>query len=87
MSKAGSVAIESLWLRELEFRLIGTLSQLEFRLGQRAATLHFSFQATTSRLFDSQLLNIQNGYVSFKENKYVVHSLKEKDLEDLMVLV
>lgn len=51
--------------------------------------LHAAFQATTAPLFDSWYLNMQNGYVSFKEKKYGAHSLKKKkhDLEELMVLV
>lgn len=57
---------------------IGTLSQLKLRLGQKATMLRFSFQATTSYLFDSEHLNMQNGYVSFKEEKSVVLSFKNK---------
>lgn len=89
MRKAGSGLERALdWARAVRIQ-IGTLS-LELRLGQRATILHSAFQASTSPLFDSWYLNMQNGYVSFKEKKYGAHSFKKKkkdDLEELMVLV
>lgn len=77
MRKAGSGLERALdWARAVRIQ-IGTLS-LELRLGQRATILHSAFQASTSPLFDSWYLNMQNGYVSFKEKKYGAHSLKKK---------
>lgn len=75
--RRADLVFRELWTGGVRIQ-IGTLSQLKLRRGQKATMLHFSFLAPALQHFDLKHLNMQNDYMSFKEEKVVVLFFKKK---------